>query len=367
MEPNNDLLNESSQPSIKSSDSTSIPEAPVPIKGKKNNKKFILIGIALCLFIGTISLLVKVSFFEKDSADFDKEIGFNDNEYVNSENEDWSQDQSQNEIENTSDYTTYEYKEPEFLREKKLTLEEYQELEPKLAPLFGVIEVNNAIFTHSINHNGIEIKWTDKQPLNSEKIDWIKRILDSAPEYLSKNYPINQILSANYQEMGFSEMEETLSTNTAAYASGTNIFIADKLLQDVASAVSDPITEAEFRRTLYHEWMHVAQYQELIQTLTEEYLREYSASGIRHLFNISPYVENFGFSAGWYYKENFTTPDLKEDEESQKSSWYGKFMMYEDMAETASGVFTCDAYEYSQARINYITKLAGKQAKDFCF
>jgi hypothetical protein len=120
------------------------------------------------------------------------------------------------------------------------------------------------------------------------------------------------------------------------------------------------------RQVLMHEWMHIVQYYDGVETYTDDYLT-HDMAGTYDLDYKDPLVQKFGNAVGWYYEHDYSpVPTLKTDTESQKTTDYGKQLEYEDMADTASHVITCDTSTFSQARIDIMSQILGQSAQSFC-
>jgi hypothetical protein len=267
--------------------------------------------------------------------------------------------------------TIIDYKKPENMyRKPKLTIPEVLAVNQSVVKKLGVLPTpDEKIFIHSEVYKGIPIKWSANKPIPADKLAWIKRAIDIAPDFFVKNYPIGAIMGVSNTDIGV-PADDLINgidvANVLAMASGTNIYVSRDLINPRKSEFYAPPDEKVAIRTIFHEWVHVVQYYEAVRTYTSGYI-ENETGGLRDLFAKETFVyDDWAKNVGWYFKEGWTTPSLKEDAESQKTSEYGRLMMYEDQAETFASIFICDTKEYSQARISGIEKIIGKKASDFC-
>lgn len=225
-------------------------------------------------------------------------------------------------------------------------------LDPLLASSSRISSLN---FIHSEEYKGIPIKWTAGQPIPTDKMVLIKKVIDIAPEYYLVGHPPLVIISATKQELGI----ESPDAITLAFVIGTNMFIHQNFISNTR------IDEKQAIQGMLHEMMHVAQYYELLKEFNVEYLKAEAGNTTRALFARTEFLKDFGRSVGWGELKDYGN-ELAKDAESQKTTWYGKFIPYEDQAETAAGFFSCNTSEFSQARIAWMEKVTGKKASDFC-
>ena len=225
-----------------------------------------------------------------------------------------------------------------------------------LDPLFaGLSQISSLNFIHSEEYKGVPIKWTVGQPIPADKMAIIKKAIDIAPKYYLVDHPPLAVISATRQELGSGEEE----ANTLAIARGTNIFVYQNFISNTR------VDEKQAIQGMLHEMMHVVQYYELLKEFNVEYLKAEAGNTVRALFVRTEFLKDFGRSVGWDELKDYGN-ELAKDPESQKTTWYGKFIPYEDQAETAAGFFSCNTSEFSQARIAWMEKVTGKKANDFC-
>jgi hypothetical protein len=233
----------------------------------------------------------------------------------------------------------------------------------------GVIVIPNTNYIHNEVYKNITIKWTAGQPIPEERLLWIKDSIDTAPDFYTKNYPPQAIISATADELGMSKEQSLSATATSiAAASGTNIFLWPAFTKPnpTEPSLTKPLDFKYVQFILMHEWMHVVQYYDGVESYTDDYIT-HNIAGLYDLNYKSPLVKKFGEAAGWYYQYDYSaTPTLKSDVESQKTTDYGKMLVYEDMADTASNIITCDTSMLSMARINIMTEILGQTELSFC-
>ncbi len=249
-------------------------------------------------------------------------------------------------------------------RAAKATIEEAKSVQKRIGNTFGSIEITNeSVFTHSENYKGITIKWTDAQVIPPDRLAWIKSAIDILPPYFISDHPIGGIYSAQHTELGLTT--NPVLSGASAYASGFNIFLTSIFTNPGTLYKMD---KQEIVRTLFHEWMHVVQHYEILETFTEEYLS--IPGNLLVVMPLSPFNKEFAKSVGWEFVSDeyadSTYAKLKDDPESQKTTDYGKTSYIEDIAETMSSFMLCDASHMSQARIIWAQNQTGKSANDFC-
>lgn len=225
-------------------------------------------------------------------------------------------------------------------------------LDPLLASSSQISSLN---FIHSEEYKNIPIKWTAGQPIPADKMVLIKKAIDIAPEYYLVGHPPLAIISATKQELGI----ESPDAITLAFAIGANMFVHQNFISNTR------IDEKQAIQGMLHEMMHVAQYYELLKEFNVEYLKAEAGNTVTALFDRTEFLKDFGRSIGWGELKDYGN-ELAKDPESQKTTWYGRFIPYEDQAETAAGFFSCNTSEFSQARITWMEKVTGKKASDFC-
>jgi len=225
-----------------------------------------------------------------------------------------------------------------------------------LDPLFAISsQISSLNFIHSEEYKGIPIKWTAGQPIPADKMTIIKKAIDIAPKYYLVDHPPLAVISATKQELGIESPDAT----TLAFAYGTNIFIHQNFISNTR------VDEKQAIQGMLHEMMHVVQYYELLKEFNVEYLKAEAGNAVRVLFDRAEFLKDFGRSVGWGELKDYGN-ELAKDPESQKTTWYGRFLPYEDQADTAAGFFSCNTSEFSQVRIAWMEKVTGKKANDFC-
>ena len=258
---------------------------------------------------------------------------------------------------------------PEFklknYRSMRATIVEAQAAQERIEKTFGSIVIpSNLEFVHSEVYKGIPIKWTKNQPIPADRLEWIKSAIDTLPDFFIVDHPVTDFISASEQELGLKSSPSLIGA--AAYASGLNIFFTNRILKD---SVLGAATKKDIVFTLFHEWVHIVQHYEILQTFNEEYLS--FPSNLIVVMKIVPFNKDFARAAGWVFQDD-TYGDssygiLGTDVESQKTTDYGKTSYIEDLADSAASVIACDTAKISQDRIFWIEKNFTKRpAASFC-
>lgn len=256
----------------------------------------------------------------------------------------------------------------QYWRTSRATMAEAQLVGEEVGPIFGALIIPTDLkFVHEEVYKGIPIKWTSGQPIPPGRLAWIKAGIDLLPPFFAVDHPITGIISATVEELKITDpLAKSRLSGAAAFASGFNIFVTNNILIDKPRYV--PLKEKEMIYTLFHEWTHVVQYYEALQTFTEAYLKIPGNATIA--ISLAPFTKDFAKTAGWDFGEdkyaNEIYPHLKTDTESQKTSDYGKTYYYEDQAETAASFLTCQTSNYSSARIKWMEKTLNTLASNYC-
>lgn len=242
-----------------------------------------------------------------------------------------------------------------------------QQIDKEIGTTIGEIPVPSDLkFIHEEVYKGIPIKWTAGQSVPNDRLAWLKAAIDKLPPFFVVDHPVLGIISATPDELKLTGTSHTQALMGFAYASGLNIFIGNNMLVDDSLHV--PPNQKDIDHALFHEWTHVIQYYEALQTFTEDYLK---MAGTGQAMRLTPYVHDFAVTVGWDYGGYGPAtwdgiPKLKTDADSQKTSDYAKEYEYEDQAETMASLLTCDTGNFSQARIQWAEKVTNTTAASYC-
>ncbi len=251
----------------------------------------------------------------------------------------------------------------EHFRTRRATVQEAQELNKTVGPITGEIQISPTLtFVHDEVYKGIPIRWTSGQPIPSREYEFLKASIDALPPFFVTNHPITGVYSASPEELGITDaLNKSRISTAAAFASGLNIFMAQGIL-------SGTYSQKEFEGVFFHEWWHVVQYYEALQTFSDKYLMIPGNATIA--ISLVPFTKDFAKAVGWEFPYddagNSWSGNLKKDAESQKTSDYGKREFYEDQAETAEAFLTCQTSTFSQARIQWMEKATSTKASLYC-
>lgn len=255
-----------------------------------------------------------------------------------------------------------------YYRTSRATVTEAQAIDKEVGSVFGSIPIPSDIkYIHEEEYKGIPIKWTAGQPIPEGRLIWLKSAIDKLPPFFSKDHPVTGIISATPDELKIPEgVTKSQAGMASAYASGLNIYLTNNLLLD--NPLYAPLEQTQMTYVLFHEWTHVVQYYEALQTFSKTYLEKPGMATVALI--LTPFTKDFGKSVGWeFWDDRYNTSwqaDLKTDAESQKTSDYGKRGILEDMAETASFFMTCQTSKISTARISWMEKITNTKASFYC-
>lgn len=257
---------------------------------------------------------------------------------------------------------------PEFklknYRTERATIAEAQAVQNRIGSTFGNIIISDeSIFIHSEVYKGITIKWTRDQPIPPDRLAWIKAAIDALPDFFIKNHPVVNFISASNSELG---LTSAANGGAVAYASGLNIFFTNRILKD---SILGAATKKDMVFTIFHEYVHIVQHYEVLQTFSEEYLS--IPGNLIVVMKIVPFNKDFAKTAGWEFQYDeygdSSYAILKTDPESQKTTDYGKTSYIEDLADTAAGMIACDTAKISAVRIKWVEEnFVNQSAASFC-
>lgn len=249
-------------------------------------------------------------------------------------------------------------------RSQRATIEEAQAVQNRIGATFGNIIISDeSIFTHSEVYKGIPIKWTAGQPIPADRLAWIKAAIDVLPDFFIKDHPVVSFISASNSELG---LTSAANGGAVAYASGLNIFFTNRILKD---SILGAATKKDMVFTIFHEYVHIVQHYEVLQTFSEEYLS--IPGNLIVVMKIVPFNKDFAKTAGWEFQYDeygdSSYAILGTDAESQQTTEYGRTSYIEDLADTAASVIACDTAKISGARIKWVEDNFIKQsATSFC-
>lgn len=251
-------------------------------------------------------------------------------------------------------------------RDSKASLTQIKALENQNPNQLGVMTIPpSLVFVGEETYRGIPIKWTASQPLSAATLGWLKHGIDLLPSYFYENHPVSAIISATYEELGSQSLFPP-GVGMAAYANGSHIFINGTF----AAGHSDiyQVNEAILIQTLFHEWVHVVQYQESMMYFTDEYLLRMGSSQAMYL---SPFNKDFAKLVGWNIKndengEGGMFAELGSDSESQQTTDYGKTKFIEDMADSGALFMLCQTSTISEARVKWWEQTTGTSRTSYC-
>ncbi len=252
-----------------------------------------------------------------------------------------------------------------YYRQSKISFIEAKAVEDRISQTVGSIRIpSDLVFEHEEVYRGIPIKWTSGQPISSKVLSWLKAGLDILPDYFYVEHPLTAIISATDKELGSPTVIKP-GPSMLAFASGLNIFLTETTAK--GGSTYYPTDKASVTNTLFHEWVHVVQHYEALETFTEEYLAK---NRIVEAMATGPLEKGFAREVGWVYNSDEfgdgIIAKLKDDSESQKTTEYGRSKVREDMAESGALFMLCKSNQISEARTAWWEKMTGKTRSEFC-
>lgn len=252
-----------------------------------------------------------------------------------------------------------------YYRNTKASIAEAQAVQNRVAKTFGVIVLPENLKFQEEVYKGIRIRWTNNQPISSQTLSWLKNAIDILPPYFYQDHPVTSIISATSEELGYTGFSPE-SIGAAAYASGLNIFLVKDTAQ--GSSIINVVNKSTIIFTLFHEWVHVVQNYETLQTFTEDYLS--IPSNVTVALPNCPFNKSYAKAAGWVFQNdeyaNSTYAILGTDANSQKQSDYGKTKYTEDMAEAGASFMLCQDNSISEKRIQWWEQTTGTDRNLYC-
>lgn len=252
-----------------------------------------------------------------------------------------------------------------YYRSTKASITEAQAVQNRVAKTFGVIAVPDNLKFQEEVYKGIHIKWTNSQPISSTTMSWLKEAIDVLPPYFYQDHPVTAIISATSEELGNTGFTPE-SLGAGAYASGLNIFLVKDFAQ--GSSTQYVVDKPTIIFLLFHEWVHVVQNYETLQTFTEDYLS--IPGNVVVAMPNCPFNKSYAKAAGWVFQDdqyaNSTYAILGTDADSQKQSDYGKTKYIEDMAEAGASFMLCKDTLISEGRIKWWEQTTGTSRNSYC-
>lgn len=250
-------------------------------------------------------------------------------------------------------------------RDSKISVANAQAVYSRIYKVFGVTQIPSNLAFHEEVYKGIHIKWTDNQPISPTTMAWLKNAIDILPPYFYQDHPVMAIYSATPQDLQTPGVAPEY-LGAIAYASGLNIFI----VKDLADGKSNQYVVNQYIATqaLFHEWTHVTQFYDTLQTFTEDYLSIPGNASV--VMGIDPVTKDYAKTAGWVFQDDQYGDSeyaiLGTDAASQKQTDYGKTKYIEDMAEAGSYFMLCKDTIISEARIKWWEQKTGTSRNSYC-
>lgn len=252
-------------------------------------------------------------------------------------------------------------------RDSKISITDAQAVMSRVGKQFGAIQVPSSItWAHQETYRGIPIKWTAGQPLSNNTLSWIKTAIDILPPYFYQQYPAQAIISATPAELN-NQIGAGKAQDAAMFTSGLNIFITGTTTAGQSTDLFQ-VNESNTIQAFFHEWVHVIQNYDTVQTFTEDYLSQ-PLMGEQAL-RTDPLLKSYAKAAGWVFQNdqygNSSYAILGTDADPQKQTDYGKSEYIEDMAEAGSYFMLCQDDKISEARIKWWEQTTGTNRNTYC-
>jgi len=210
-------------------------------------------------------------------------------------------------------------------------------------------------------YKGVVFMRSPQRSFSEQEIWLLKYFLDLTPQKLL-NPPPKAVVTYAKGELKFGT--GGFKPNAVAYASGPYIFFSEKsfIHKGLIGFLSDDSIDAVFR-TFEHELVHVAQFFAVPDSAKQKMINGKIAS--KNKLYYSELLPNFIEVAGWQDtkpEENWFLWELSENEQSQKTTRYGKTNPVEDMADTIAGCILTDYEGFSEPRIVWCKEFLGSDA-----
>lgn len=208
------------------------------------------------------------------------------------------------------------------------------------------------------SYKGIDFMRSPQRSFSEQEIWLLKYFVDLTPQKVLENPP-RAIVTYEPEELNIGR----LGFNPAvAYASGPYVFLSEKSFTQVGLTgllPTDKSIDAVYR-TFEHELVHIAQFYTVPDEVKRKVIDEEIKS--KNMLYYSEVLQDFIKVIGWKdtdESEKWFRWKLPEDEESQKTTKYGKTNPVEDMAETLAGCVLTDTEPFSEARLGWCRSWLG--------
>jgi hypothetical protein len=159
--------------------------------------------------------------------------------------------------------------------------------------------------------------------------------------------PFN-IFIVHSSELGGDENSD--AAQVPAFTSGPNIYITELGMQDLNA---DKDNNEYFKSLFHHEWMHLIQFFKVFTENSEEELQQnFTNITLYQAQSKTQFMTDYAAQVGWE-NPGEESRKLKNDEESQRQSVYGKSHPNEDQAETGTYYFS-DKTQISKPRTKWM-------------
>lgn len=199
-------------------------------------------------------------------------------------------------------------------------------------------------------YKGVKLVRSESQEFSPLQIQLLKSFIDMTPQRLLVPGP-DAIVTFKAGEI---KQGTNFNPNTAAFASGSYVFFNDASFNP-SSPLADDSVDAAFN-TFVHELTHIAQFREITREISAEAINKSNRDGLSWIDLVlnSELMSEYAGSTGWEKtlqdgKVNF----ILKNQQTAKTSEYGKTKIYEDMAESVAAAITTDDKEYSVERLNW--------------
>lgn len=250
-------------------------------------------------------------------------------------------------------------------RNVKASIVEAQTVMNRIYKNFGVTQIPDSLNFQEEIYKGIHIKWTINQPISTTTMAWIKNAIDIMPAYFNIDHPVLAIYSATPEDLQVKGIAPE-NLGAFAYESGLNIFFTKPFANGTSTQYV--VNKEVATQALFHEWVHIIQFYDTLQTFTEKYLSIPGNASVST--QIDPITKDYAKTVGWVFQSDqygdSSYAILGTDTEPQKQTDYGKTKYIEDMAEAGSYFMLCQNEKISEARIKWWEQTTGTNRNSYC-
>lgn len=213
--------------------------------------------------------------------------------------------------------------------------------------ILGIVPLPKG-FSVQEEYKGVKLIQTPHASFTPEQLSLVRRFIDATPQKLLTPGP-SAITTYSNEEIGI----EIRGISSVAFASGNYIFFNTNSFNGgvLGGLVSDDSIDQAFA-TFEHELMHVSQFNAAINDIAAQDFRKLAAEKRQwtHIVEESQLFSDFAKQASWEKSATDEKSIWKLGNTATLTTEYGKTAIFEDMAETISGIIMTKEYEFSAER-----------------